>query len=106
MPQQRNNANPEEQMWVRLPKEKDLEQFALVIQLMGADQVKAKCADGIERSCRIPGKMKKKVWMRQGDILIIKVWDFQPSKADVVWRFMGNQKEWLKRKGYLKNLPV
>ena len=93
-------------MWVRLPKEKDLEQFALVIQLMGADQVKAKCADGIERSCRIPGKMKKKVWMRQGDILIIKVWDFQPSKADVVWRFMGNQKEWLKRKGYLKNLPV
>ena len=99
-----NNAPQEEIGWVRLPREKDNEQFALVTQLMGADQVKAKCSDGIERSCRIPGRMKKKVWIKENDIIIIKVWDFQPSKADIVWRFLGNQKEWLRRKGYLKNL--
>lgn len=102
MPETSNE--PEQIGWVRLPREKDNEQFALVIQLMGADQVKAKFADGVERSCRIPGKMKKKIWIKEGDIIIAKIWDFQPSKADIVWRFMGNQKEWLRRKGHLKNL--
>lgn len=99
-------SSPEEFIRIRFPREKDLEQFGVAIQLMGAGQVKAICADGKERSCRIPGKMKKRVWIREGDVIIVKVWDFQPSKADVVWRFFGNQKEWLRRKGHLKNLPV
>jgi len=106
MQNKQGNKDTEEFVWIRFPREKDNEQFALVTQLMGGDQVKAKCADGLERSCRIPGKMKKKVWLRQNDLIIIKVWDFQPSKADVVWRFLGNQTEWLRRKGYLKNLQV
>jgi translation initiation factor 1A len=106
MAEKKGDAGPEEYVWVRFPKEKDNEQFAIVLQLMGGDQIKAKCADGLERNCRIPGKMKKKVWLREGDLIIIKIWDFQPIKADVVWRFLGNQTEWLRRKGYLKNLAV
>lgn len=99
--------NPEGETFtrVRLPNEKDLEQFAIVTQLMGSNQVKALCEDGQERQFRIPGKLLKKVWIRENDIIIIKLWDFQPSKGDVVWRFLGNQSEYLKRRGYLKNLP-
>jgi translation initiation factor 1A len=91
---------------VRLPNESELEQFAIVLQLMGSDQIKCLCEDGKERQIRIPGKLKKKVWLRENDIIIIKLWDFQPSKGDVVWRFLGNQVAWLKRNGKLKKLPI
>ena len=80
--------------------------FGVVIQLHGSNQVKVLCEDGKERGCRIPGKMKKKTWLRERDIVIIKLWDFQQSKADVVWRFLGMQVENLRRRGYLRNLPV
>lgn len=91
---------------VRLPRKSELEMFGIVKQLHGSNQIRVLCEDGIERVCRIPGKMKKKAWMRERDVVIIKLWDFQPSKADVVWRFLGFQVEHLKKKGYLKNMPV
>ena len=96
----KSNEHPEEER-TRLPNRKELEQFAIVTKMHGTDQVKATCEDGTERGCRITGKMKKKVWIREGDLIIIKVWDFQPIKADIVWRFLGGQKNWLDRKGYL-----
>jgi len=91
---------------IRLPNRKELEMFGVVKQIMGGDQIKVLCEDGQERSCRIPGKMKKRAWMRERDVVIIKLWDFQPIKADIKWRFIGFQVEYLKRKGYLDKLPV
>ena len=98
-------ANPEPFVRLRLPNKKDLEMFGIAIQLHGGDQIKVACEDGKERMCRIPGKLKKRVWIREGDIVIIKLWDFQPIKADIVWRYLGMQVERLEREGYLKNLP-
>jgi translation initiation factor 1A len=91
---------------MRLPREKDLEQFAIITQLMGSNQVKVLCNDGLERQVRIPGKLQKKVWLRENDIIIIKLWDFQLEKGDVVWRYLGNQVSWLKRKNFLKKFPI
>ncbi|VVB98855.1 Translation initiation factor 1A [uncultured archaeon] len=91
---------------LRLPHRDELEMFGIVIQLHGSNHVKILCEDGKERGCRIPGKMKKKTWLRERDVVIIRLWSFQPTKADVVWRFIGMQVENLKRRGYLKNLPI
>ena len=91
---------------VRTPRENEGEMFGVVLQLMGGTQVKVQCHDGEERNCRIPGKLRKRVWLRQGDLIIVKLWDFQPSKADVVWRYLGNQVEWLKRNVTLEGLPI
>lgn len=91
---------------LRFPNKEKFEIFGVVSKLMGANQVKAVCQDGVERGCRIPGKLKKRVWVREGDLVIVKVWDFQPSKGDIMWRFFGNQVEWFKRKGMLEGLPL
>jgi len=58
--------------------------------------------DGKVRMGRIPGKMKKRIWIREGDIVIVVPWDFENGKADVVWRYTRPQVDWLERKGYLK----
>ena len=89
---------------IRFPRKADNEQLGFVIQLMGANQLRVKCEDGETRGCRIPGKLKKKVWIRDGDLVIVKVWDFQPIKGDVVWRYLPPQTNYLRRKGLLTKL--
>ncbi len=69
--------------------------------MLGASRLEVKCQDGKDRMARVPGKLRKRVWMRQGDIVIVVPWDFQDSKADVIWRYTGPQVGWLKRNGYI-----
>ncbi|UCH70338.1 MAG: translation initiation factor eIF-1A [Candidatus Bathyarchaeota archaeon] len=83
-----------------LPTANDV--LGVAMRLLGFDRVLVKCQDGHERLCRIRGKMKRRVWIRQGDIVLVSPWDFQSDKrGDVIWRYKRNQVEWLRRKGYL-----
>ena len=59
------------------------------------------CADGETRMARIPGKMRRRQWVREGDLLIVWPWDFQDSKADVKHRYNKTQALYLSRKGVL-----
>jgi len=56
----------------------------------------------VVRIARIPGKIKKKVWIREGDVVIVVPWHFQNEKADIVWKYNPPQVNWLERKGFLK----
>lgn len=89
---------------IRTPFRKELEMYGKVIQLMGSNQVKIACEDSQDRICRIPGKLFKHVWLKANDIVIVKLWDFQPSKADVIWRYQGFQKNALEKRGELTKL--
>lgn len=97
---------PEGGYRLRMPYRDHGEMFAVVTKLHGTDQILAMCEDGKERHCRIPGKLKKKVWMREGDVIIVRLWDFQPIKADVVWRYLPMQTEKLRRMGALEKMPI
>jgi len=98
-------VSPEDEVRrTKLPRRDDLEMFGVVTQRVGGTNIRIMCEDNEERICRIPGKLKKRVWMRVGDYVIVKLWDFQKSKADVVWRYTQVQAEHLKRKGYLDKL--
>ena len=86
-----------------LPQTSDV--LGIAEKLLGFDRVSVKCQDGHQRLCRIRGKMKRRAWIRQGDIVLVSPWDFQFEKrGDIIWRYKRNQTEWLRRKGYLKNL--
>ena len=76
--------------------------LGIAVKLLGFDRVLVKCQDGHERLCRIRGKMKRRVWIREGDIVLVSPWDFQSDKrGDIFWRYKRSQAEWLRRKGYL-----
>jgi len=86
---------------VRMPMEGEV--FGIVIQLLGYDRVRVECDDGYTRVCRIPGKMKKRVWIREGDVVLVAPWDFQfETRGDITWRYTKNEARWLREKGYLK----
>ena len=79
------------------------EVLGVVVKLLGFDRILVKCQDGKERLCRIRGKMKRRVWIREGDIVIVSPWDFQSDKrGDVTWRYTHAQAENLRIKGILR----
>ena len=76
--------------------------LGVAIRLLGFDRVLVKCQDGHERLCRIRGKMKRRVWIREGDVVLVSPWDFQSDKrGDLIWRYTKAQAETLRRKGYI-----
>src|SRR5437773_848513 len=58
----------EEVVRVRMPRTKDGEILGIADQLLGASRVRVMCADGKSRLGRIPGKLKKRMWIREGVI--------------------------------------
>lgn len=77
--------------------------FGVVTKLLGFDRLLVKCQDGHTRTCRIRGKMKRRHWIRIGDIVLVSPWDFQfESRGDVIWRYTRGQVGLLKREGMLK----
>jgi translation initiation factor 1A len=76
--------------------------LGIAIKLLGFDRILVKCQDGQERLCRIRGKMKRRVWIRQGDVVLVSPWDFQSGKrGDVFWRYTKAQADTLRKKGLL-----
>jgi translation initiation factor 1A len=75
----------EEILRVRLPQKGNREMFGATDLMMGASHIRVRCFDGVTRLGRIKGKIKKKVWIREGDILIIMPWSFQDEKCDIIY---------------------
>jgi translation initiation factor 1A len=86
---------------VKLPQKRNREMFGCADLMMGANHIRVRGFDGVTRMGRIKGKIKKKVWIREGDILIIIPWNFQDEKCDIIYRYTGPQVEWLRRNNYL-----
>ena len=83
-----------------LPSANDV--LGVAVKLLGFDRVMVKCQDGHERLCRIRGKMKRRVWIRVGDVVLVSPWDFESDKrGDVFWRYTRAQAEDLRRRGYI-----
>lgn len=71
----------------------DDEVFGKVVEMLGANRIEVICNDGETRTCRIPGKMRKKDWIRKDDIVLVDPWDWQEEKADVVHRYDSRDKD-------------
>jgi translation initiation factor 1A len=85
---------------LRMPE--DDEVFATVTNMLGANRVKVRCADGTERTARIPGKMQKRIWIREDDVVLVEPWDWQDEKADVTWRYDKQEADQLREEGHIQ----
>ncbi len=78
--------------------------LGVVTQLMGGARMTVQCQDGRERMCRVPGKIKKRIWVIEGDYVIIAPWSIEPeTKGDIAYRYTKMQVEQLKRMGIIKS---
>ena len=84
---------------LRMPDENEL--FALVTKHNGGNHVELRCQDGKERMGRIPGRMKYRTWIEEGDVVLIEPWDWQDEKANIEWRYTSEDADQLRREGHI-----
>ena len=88
---------------VKLPRDKQT--LGIVDQRLGASRMRVRCLDSKARICRIPGRMKRKLWVREGDLVLVEPWEYEgDAKGDIIFNYRPSQVDWLKKKGYLKKL--
>jgi len=55
--------------------------YAQVQKMLGSGRLTAFCFDGKSRLCHIRGKLRKKVWITPGDIILVGLRDYQDEKV-------------------------
>ena len=97
-------TQPSENIRVTLPYKPKGEMFAVAETFQGGSRLQLICEDGKRRMGRIPGKLRRRMWVRENDLLIVVPWSFQDSKADVKFRYTPTQTSNLKRNGKIPEI--
>ncbi|MBD3203151.1 translation initiation factor eIF-1A [Candidatus Woesearchaeota archaeon] len=88
---------------VKLPRKNQT--LGVLERRLGGSRAEVRCLDGKTRICRIPGRLKRRLWVREGNIVLIEPWELSgDEKGDIIYKYSKAQVQLLKRKGYLKNL--
>jgi len=89
---------------VRIPQGKEV--LGIVQQRLGGSRMRVLCLDSKERICRIPGRLRRELWVRENDVVIVQPWELGgDEKGDVVYKYKSKSEvEFLKKRGYLKNI--
>jgi len=79
--------------------------FGIVQRRLGGSRMEVRCFDSKNRICRIPGRLKRRLWVRAGDLIIVEPWEYSgDTRGDVLYKYTKAQLSFLKRKGYLKQM--
>ena len=100
----KGNDSEEKNIRVTLPYKPKGEMFAVAETFQGGSRLQLICEDGERRMGRIPGKLRRRMWVRENDLLIVVPWSFQDSKADVKFRYTPTQTSNLKRLGKIPEI--
>jgi translation initiation factor 1A len=89
---------------VRIPKGKEI--LGIVLKRLGGSRMTVQCLDGKERICRIPGRLRRALWVREQNIVIVEPWELGgDKKGDIIYKYRSAAEVgFLKRNGYLKNI--
>jgi translation initiation factor 1A len=77
------------------------QEYAQVVKMLGNGRCECFCFDGVTRLGHIRGKMRKKVWITAGDIILVAKRDFQDEKVDIVHKYTADEARNLKQYGEL-----
>jgi len=82
---------------VKLPNEKEV--IGIIAQRVGGSRMLVSCMDGKTRNCRVPGRKRRGLWLREGDVIIVEPWEFDKDKGDVLFKYTPAAIERLKKMG-------
>ena len=98
------NVNIEEAKRELVYKE-DGQDYGQVIRMLGGGHLEALCfGDGKTRVCHIRGKMRKKIWVNKGDVVLLGLRHFEDSKADIILKYSNEEARELQRQCEIPHL--
>lgn len=85
---------------LKIPQQGEV--VGVVVQAVGASKFRIRCSDNFERICSIPGRLRRKFWIKENDLVLVKPWVAQSNeRGDVIWRYSIGDRDRLKEKGIL-----
>ena len=86
---------------VRFPKG---DQFIGVVEKrLGGSRMNVRSVNGEDILARVPGRVKKYLWIREGDIVLLEPWELDKDKADLIYKYKPNEIKVLMKKNMLGN---
>ena len=90
---------------VRTPRDKEV--LGVIESRLGFGKMHVLCSDKKMRICRVPGKYRRRIWVRDGDIVLAVPWEYEgDKKGDIIYKYRKAQGDWLRNKGFLEALDV
>ncbi|GAB5030842.1 eukaryotic translation initiation factor 1a [Nannochloropsis oceanica] len=77
------------------------QEYGQVLRMLGNGRCEVYCFDGKNRLAHIRGKMRKKVWVSAGDIVLLGMRDYQEDKVDIIHKYNADEARNLKAFGEL-----
>ncbi|MCK4429604.1 MAG: translation initiation factor eIF-1A [Candidatus Aenigmarchaeota archaeon] len=91
----------DEEIKVRFPGENEI--LGVVEEKMGGAHFRVACMDDKLRFCRIPGALKRGLWIALDMVVLVRPWEIQSDeKGDIIAKYNPQQINILKDKGFLK----
>lgn len=87
---------------VRFPKGDEF--IGIVDKRLGGSRMYVRSVEGTELMARVPGRVKKFLWIREGDIVLLQPWELEEGRADLIYKYKPNEVKVLEKKGMLSNL--
>lgn len=84
---------------VKMPRGKEI--IGVIAQRVGGGRMLISCMDGNTRNCRVPGRLRRGMWLREGDVVLIEPWEFDNTKGDVMYKYPNVAIDKLKKDGLL-----
>ena len=86
----------------RAPLPKENQVIGIIEQRYGGNKMKVNCLDGKERNCRVPGRLRRRLWLRPNDVVIIEPWELDNERGDILLKYNPSQVQWLRKNGHLE----
>jgi translation initiation factor 1A len=96
-----NGQEGEQEVSSRVRMPRGSEKIGVILQRYGGNRMEVKSNDGKTRNCRVPGRYKRRLWLRPKDAVIIVPWVDDDSKGDIIFKYTKNQASQLRKKGFL-----
>ena len=96
----RGDRESEGPVRVRMPQGNEV--IGIIAQRVGGSRMLVSCMDGKTRNCRVPGRLRRGMWLREGDVIIIEPWEFDNEKGDVLFKYSKTAIQKLRQRGMLK----
>jgi len=103
----KKKKNKKQLSWEKDGEKKELifkeesQEYAQILKMLGNGRCETYCFDGKKRLCHIRGKMRKKIWINVGDIVLVGLRDFQDQKGDIILKYSTTEARNLKACGEL-----
>jgi len=85
---------------VKLPRGREV--IGIITQRVGGGRMMISCMDGKTRNCKVPGRLRRGMWLRENDVVIVEPWEFDNEKGAVLFKYSKAAIERLKKQGLLK----